>query len=431
VFEQASAHVGVDECGAGDFGSRGDWREADKRLRAIAKKRAALDGEELRWLLVARDERVHVHLGLGTFLEYVERVLGYAPKTAIDRLRTAEALRDLPAMRAALDSGRLPYSAVRELVRRVAKPHNEQAWIEKTAGRTLREIEAMVAGRKPGDMPGDPRDPDLTPRVLRLELSPDVYARWIDARRRIEEEVGHALDDDAFVAALCARGNGDGRDGDGASTKAPYQIAISVCPDCERATQDAAGQVIDVAPEVLERACCDAEQVGRVDGDWPERLTTAIPPATRRMVLRRDHHRCAVPGCRVSRGLEIHHIVAREDGGDHSPTNLITLCTFHHRARHNGHLRITGTAPGHVVFAHADGRCYGQAVRAERYPAAADHPERTEDAFALAKSTLRTAGFSAAEARAAVENARAHVGAGATLEDVIRASLRACPRPSA
>jgi len=44
---------------------------------------------------------------------------------------------------------------------------------------------------------------------------------------------------------------------------------------------------------------------------------------------------------------------------------------------------------------------------------------------------LTTAGYQAAAARAVVKQARSHVGAEATLEQLIRAALRCCATPSA
>jgi hypothetical protein len=70
---------------------------------------------------------------------------------------------------------------VRELTR-VATADTEQAWLDKVRGKNLREIEAMVSGRKRGDRPEDPSNPDLTKRVLRLELAPAAFARGPSAR---------------------------------------------------------------------------------------------------------------------------------------------------------------------------------------------------------------------------------------------------------
>ena len=213
------------------------------------------------------------------------------------------------------------------------------------------------------------------------------------------------MDDNAFVAALCERAL---RTAAPEQSKPPYQIALTICERCERATQDAGGKIVDVARTVVERAQCDAEHVGHLDA--AERTTTAIPASIRRRVLRRDHHRCQVPGCRGAKWLEVHHIVPREAGGSHDPANLVTLCGAHHRAHHEGRLAITGVAPDGLHFERRDGSRYG------------------DDFFAQAKSALRNLGWKAAVADAAVERVRAHVGTADPLEAVIAAALRECPR---
>jgi len=61
--------------------------------------------DEARWLLVARETGAHRELGYGSFTEYLERRLGYAPRTARERIRVAEKLTQLPQLRAALARG--------------------------------------------------------------------------------------------------------------------------------------------------------------------------------------------------------------------------------------------------------------------------------------------------------------------------------------
>jgi hypothetical protein len=541
------------------------WREADRELRRLAARRAALDAEEARWLWIARRERVHERFGFGSFLEYVERVLGYRPHTARERLRVAEALVALPATRAALERGGLSYTAVRELTR-IATAHTERAWLDAIAGKTAREVAELIAGHGEGDLPGDPPDPDLEPRELRLQLEPHVYAMFLEARRTLAEEIGGPLDDSALMAALCERacrssagggdgtgdrgGGGDGKGagagsggggGDGTSDrggggggkgagagsgggnggdgtgdrggggggkgagagsgggnggnggdgggngggggdaavtpprqKPPFQIALTVCARCDRATQDAAGQVIDVAPSVLERARCDAEHLGRVEAETPARVTTDIPPSVRRLIHRRDHGRCRVPGCRRARFLDIHHVVPRAHGGDHAPANLMLLCDAHHRAVHEGRLRITGEAPDRLRFEHGDGstyggegrtyggegrtyggegrtygvdgrtygvdgRTYGGEGRTYGGEGRTYGVERSAhvDPWVDAEQALRQLGFPAAVAGAAVARAKSrrghdqNAGVGGPVEpaEAVRAALRECPRP--
>jgi hypothetical protein len=343
-------------------------------------------------------------------VEYLERTLGYAPRTALERIRVAEALAGLPATSEALAAGRVTYSTVRELSR-IATVDTERAWLDRAAGKTVREVEALVAGRSPGDRPEDEPDPDLEPRHLRLRLSPDVYARFLAARRQLEDDAGERLSDDDVIASFCdavlAPGNGRGP---------RHQIAVTVCERCDRGWQDAAGQVVEVPPEAVELAGCDAQHVDRVDGDTPAPVTIEIPAAVRRQVERRDRGRCVVPGCRASRYLHIHHVVPRAHGGAHVAGNLCLLCTAHHRAVHDGRRRIAGEAP-RLRFEHDDGRPYGAP------------PPQSHSLGEDTRLALRGLGYSAAEADAAVGHARARVGVDASLDDWLRTALRSCPRP--
>ena len=70
-------------------------------------------------------------------------------------MRVAEALETLPALEQALRDGAVSWSAARELTR-VATADSEQAWLEVAGGRNVRQIEEMVAGHAPGDLPHDP-----------------------------------------------------------------------------------------------------------------------------------------------------------------------------------------------------------------------------------------------------------------------------------
>jgi hypothetical protein len=378
------AHVGTHVGGADGVH---EWREIDGALKRVVNARGRLDGEELLWLARAERAEIHRHFGHATILEYVERVMGYGPRVARERLRVARALENLPRLREELESARLSYSAVRE-VSRVATPWNEEKWIRRVAGLSLREIEEELAGREEGDDPEDEPKPDVALRPITFDLTPRTLALFRAASRELEDEVGHPLTDDEVIGILCACALRDGPpaledvranelDNDdvdcahvGTDAKrkrstppAPYQIAFTLCVHCKRATQDAAGRSFDVSPAAVEQALCNAQFLGRVDVDVPARATRNIPPATVRAVWRRDGGRCVVPGCRSTRHIEVHHIVFREHGGDHSMGNLVCLCWAHHTALHEGRLLITGRAPDQLVFDRVDPLIALQRVR--------------------------------------------------------------------
>jgi hypothetical protein len=116
-----------------------------------------------------------VHLGYGSFGEYVERLFGYKPRSTQEKLRVAEALEELPAVAQALETGALNWSAARELTR-VAVVETERDWLEAARGKTVHQLEALVAGKSPGDRPSSGGQPDARRHVLRFDVAPETLA---------------------------------------------------------------------------------------------------------------------------------------------------------------------------------------------------------------------------------------------------------------
>src|SRR5258706_1721151 len=321
-----------------------DWRVIDRALRTIARRRCALDADEARWLRDAEAVQIWKPLGMVSALDYCERVLGYGPRAAHDRLRVAKALGELPGMTEALASGELPFTAVRELTR-VATPETESEWIDDACRKNVRQVEELVAGHKKGDRPTDPKDETLRKHVIVLEVDGAAFAEWREARTALEEEHGGYLDDSAFVKTLAAHVFEETEP----TGKARCQLAVTVCEKCKKGWQDGGGVRVPISAAAIARAECDAVRIGSLDAETPERAQQDIPPATARLVCHRDAGRCPVDGCLPAHRLQIHPIVHREHGGGHEPSNLVLVCSACHHAHHDGLLEITGTADDLVV----------------------------------------------------------------------------------
>lgn len=338
--------IGTDACGGAPT-----WREVHAQLLSLRKRRAQLDHEEIVALRQAMRLQIWREVGAASMREYLERVLGYGPRAANERLRVAGALDAMPVLEKALKSGELPYSAIRE-ISRVAISTTEEDWVDACRGKNLRQIEELVSQRAEGDLPDSPKRPELQKFIVRLELNAAEYALWRQARQQIQEESDKRLEEHEVFAAMCAQAIEGPRtcaDTDSKKTetrrgRAKYQIAITICKLCKQGWQHAGGRLIAIEPSDIARAQCDAQRIGSLDGQ-PRRVKQDIPPKTRSFVLFRDGHRCTVPGCRSSRFIEVHHIEHLEDGGDHRATNLTSLCGGHHDAHHRGKLIITGSAP--------------------------------------------------------------------------------------
>jgi len=416
------------------------WLRLHGEMKSATRRRSAWDAEHARHLREAEAMQLWNHFGYISILEYLEREHAIDPRTANDRLRVSHALGNLPMLEAALEDATFQYSHVKELTR-VVTPETEDEWIAAARGKTCAEVQAMVAGRKRGDGPDDPDDPDLRTRRLILELRPQTLAMYREQRAAIEAEMGHRLEE-AEVFHIILERSREARAG--ASTPAQ----ISICSHCNRGWQDGAGFRAELDPAAIECASCDAEQLGSVDGESGRKQAT-LSDRKRKRIIARHHHRCAVPGCRAARSLDVHHIVHQEDGGGHEDWNLVALCAGHHRAHHRGELAIEGRAPEAIRFefirsfdeprAHVgtnrnqrphvgtnEGRP-GGAVSASENAASArfgDAVLRTQ-----ARDALVALGWKPGIAKTAVEDAWAQVGTNVRIEVLIHEALRRCPKP--
>ena len=64
----------------------------------------------------------------------------------------------------------------------------------------------------------------------------------------------------------------------------------------------------------------------------PRNLKYSLPPGLSTEVRERYHYRCAIRGCRRSKGVSLHHITPRAEGGENIADNLLPLCQGHHDA---------------------------------------------------------------------------------------------------
>ncbi|HEV3473238.1 MAG TPA: DUF222 domain-containing protein [Actinomycetota bacterium] len=120
-------------------------------------------------------------------------------------------------------------------------------------------------------------------------------------------------------------------------------------------------------PETARRLSCDSclQTVVTGEGEIPlgiGRRSRVIPRWLRRLVMRRDHHRCSFPGCAMSRFLDVHHIVHWARGGLTDIDNLVTLCPFHHTLVHEWRWSVTLDARQRPIWFRPGGRIYEPGV---------------------------------------------------------------------
>ena len=148
-----------------------------------------------------------------------------------------------------------------------------------------------------------------------------------------------------------------------------YQVMVH----CDAATLAGKGEPgrsdldgIRVSAETSRRMACDAAVVAMVyakDGSALSvgRKTRTIPPHIRRALEDRDRG-CRFPGC-ACRFTEAHHVKHWADGGETSLKNTLLLCRRHHRAVHEGQVKVSVNSDGTVLFFTPKGRMLADAPR--------------------------------------------------------------------
>jgi len=270
--------------------------------------------------------RLYRELGYSSIQLYATRGLGFSRTKAFEFIRLAESLEKLPRLKKRVESGEVPWTKAREVVK-VATPETEREWLRLAESKSRRELEQKVkvsrAARDRDESQGELVPMPSTPRAapapyvtFRLEtMSKAKLEAMIEKLMKLH----HCSREQVLMMALEAF-NGESTRGD-----TPYQVIVHRCEECGKA--EVGG--VELSQAEAEQVACDSRVLAP-----GKRNKASIPPARRRAVLARDGHQCRTRGCNAKHFLEVHHIVPRNRGGTNDEANLITLCSSCHRLNH-------------------------------------------------------------------------------------------------
>ena len=181
---------------------------------------------------------------------------------------------------------------------------------------------------------------------------------------------GSGLDD-----ARCSRRSSSESAAAGGADGPSLDAAARAAHGGQAVLEDAGG--LRVSTETAQRLACDAGRVVMTHGAAGQvlgvgRKARTIPPALRRALAARDR-RCRFPGC-TARRCDAHHVRHWAHGGATRLDNLVQLCRRHHRAVHEGGLRVTFDDAGAVRFTRAGGRPLPEVPEPPRWTGAALAP---------------------------------------------------------
>jgi hypothetical protein len=313
---------------------------------------------------------------------------GIAMGAAREKVRVARALESLPRISASMASGTLSYSKAREITRvgnsgnedylLMIAEHGTAAHVERLvrAYRRCQEAEELSrAQRQQQSRKVSFRYDDDGSLILICHLPAETGARVMKAldvaieglpvyadvpagtpkqvvpysRRRADALANIA---ESFLAHDVLESPGADR----------QQVVVHVAAETLR-TGSAGCCEIEHGPsipaETARRFACDASVVTLVEDEDGEplnvvRKTRLISAPLRRLLTARDKG-CRFPGCANARYIDMHHIKHWANGGETKPSNLVSLCRFHHRAVHEEGFDVRVLDDGALRFVRPNG----------------------------------------------------------------------------
>ena len=152
-----------------------------------------------------------------------------------------------------------------------------------------------------------------------------------------------------------------------------YEVVLTIDPNelAERAAEGGARYHVDpdwgIDEADARQIACDADLTEFIEDAESnllnyERRRRIVPAPLLRALKLRDHNRCRFPGCPHQRYVEAHHVKHWIDGGETRLSNLVLLCSAHHRLLHHGAFHIAVEDDG-FVFVSRDGEVIEPALR--------------------------------------------------------------------
>jgi 5-methylcytosine-specific restriction endonuclease McrA len=226
-------------------------------------------------------------------------------EVAATLVRVARKSLVVPELKLAVDEGRLDLTKAKTIAS-VVTPDNVQEWTEKAATLSKAKLEYEVAKENPKAAKKEKVKAVGADRFrLECELSEAATQRFAKVRDLVSQSQGKS----ASVAE---------------TIEAMMDVYLQYRDPVEKAKRAEARKTAT-----------------RKDTDRSQERSTGrfIPAAELHIVNLRDQRKCQqrMPDgsiCGKTRWVQIHHIVELAKGGSNKAENLITLCSHHHRLKH-------------------------------------------------------------------------------------------------
>lgn len=260
----------------------------------LAKTYLSSEKKLLNVLIEMREQKSFASLGYTGIFSYCVHALGFSESQASYFSSVARKSEEVPELKKAIDSDELTLSKARRIVS-VITPETQQVWIDLARTLPQRELEKRVAEVNPSAVREKIKAVDHDRHEVRLGLSGK-------AREKLERAIALISKKRGKVSSL------------------------------EETLESLLDEYLEKNDPVKKAERTILRKV------TPTKNRRKIPTAIRHAVKRRDRGRCQEKGCTNQTWTEIHHKTPYSENGAHTLSNLVTLCTAHHKVEHaNGH----------------------------------------------------------------------------------------------
>jgi hypothetical protein len=306
--------------------------ELDQFLEEATRQNELSECQICFYLLEVQKKKTYEAFGFQNIYDYALDRFDIKERKTTYMLSLGRKLKELPNIAAALQEGRIRWSKAHKIAA-VAKPENEVLWLESALSMRARELERKID-----------QEYGMTHRKYRFCLSEDqaaVFEYAMEICRRLEKaHVSPTQCLEMMAAEFIATWGARVEQADGSIEEDSTDTESDESVDVDEPEAD--GENAETIRETINDVC-------------PE--STESPPAGQPdpnpylAIYERDGWCCSYPGCSVRAMLHPHHLKFRSKFGKkkkaecEDPSNITTICYFHHLLVHQGIVKVEGKAP--------------------------------------------------------------------------------------
>lgn len=331
-------------------------------------KRAEADLIDI--LQQAEEHRVYLKRGHASLFQYVVDDLGFAESTAYSLITVARKSRQVPELKAHLQSGTINLSNARRIAS-VLTPQNQSDWLSKASSLSSRQLEKEIVKFRPREATRE-RASYVNPNRIKLELG--LSEREMLRLRRVQDLMSQTQKRALSLEEVLESLNTEYLRRHDPVEKAKRHRVRRAAPSPSVKTSDNSknsmhskslesltSKPVFINPsnemgkvklnptkavKTLVTWRIEAAQARASSLESPQRQSKVtvnkrepIPAAVLHQVNLRDQRRCTHikrdgTRCNQARWIEIHHITPVSQGGLNTLSNLATLCSTHHKFAH-------------------------------------------------------------------------------------------------